>query len=350
MNPDFQVMETVLRRQGEPERVPFYEHFADYEIIAEIMGWDEPATDVKTYWQGMIEFYRQMGYDYLPAEMRPRFVEPHGLQGQDTAIYSRDERTWMDEHSGPIQSREDMEAAFWPEPDEAFDYELFDMIGELLPPGMKIIGGASGGPFEHASFLMGFENLAVSLHTDPEFVEELFRRIGETLVAIAERLAPKPYIGAYRFGDDLGFKTATMLSPQQLRRYVFPWQKAVVEAVHAAGKPFVFHSCGQLKDVMDDLISDVGIDAKHSFEDVIMPVAEAKKRWGDRIAILGGVDVNFLAQRTPAEVKDYTLRVLEQCAPGGGYALGSGNTITNYVPVKNYLAMLEAGREYNGRK
>ena len=79
-----------------------------------------------------------------------------------------------------------------------------------------------------------------------------------------------------------------------------------------------------------------------------MPVTEAKRRWGDRVAILGGVDVDFLCRHSPREVKERTKRILEVCSRGGGYALGSGNTIANYIPVENYLAMLEAGREFNG--
>ena len=96
---------------------------------------------------------------------------------------------------------------------------------------------------------------------------------------------------------------------------------------------------------MDDLIDWVGIDAKHSFEDVIMPAAEAKRRYGDRIAILGGVDVDYLSRHSVDEVRAYTRKVIEECAPGGGWALGTGNSVPNYVPVENYLAMLDEGRK-----
>jgi uroporphyrinogen decarboxylase len=96
---------------------------------------------------------------------------------------------------------------------------------------------------------------------------------------------------------------------------------------------------------MDELIADVGIDAKHSYEDVIMPVTEAKALYGDRIAVLGGVDVNFLCLSTEDEVRAYVRRVLEGCMPGGGYALGTGNSVANYIPVENYVAMLDEGRK-----
>ena len=84
-------------------------------------------------------------------------------------------------------------------------------------------------------------------------------------------------------------------------------------------------------------------EAKHSFEDVILPVEEAKRRWGDRIAILGGVDVDLMTRGTPDQVRTRTREVLTACMPGGGYALGSGNSVANYVSVENYLALLEEG-------
>ena len=95
-----------------------------------------------------------------------------------------------------------------------------------------------------------------------------------------------------------------------------------------------------------DLIDFVGIDAKHSWEDAILPVTEAKKRYGGRIAILGGVDMDVLARGDEEEVRAYTRRVIRECGPGEGYALGSGNSLVNYVKVQNYLAMLDEGRKY----
>lgn len=352
MKPNFDVMLDVILRRREPERVPLYEHIIDQEVIEAILKrqYEKPAETPEEGRRRYIQFFVDMGYDYVPMEFGIRFASLERLHSIDTAENSRGERGWVSETGGPIQTWDDLENDdYWPSVDEAFDYEGYEALARELPEGMKIIGGASGGPFEHASFLMGLEPLSMRLYEDPAFVERLLERIGTTLVGVAERVAKIPNLGAYRFGDDLGYKTSTLIAPDHLRQYVFPWSKKVVEAVHAAGKPFVLHSCGQLSAIMDDLIDDVNIDAKHSYEDVIMPVTEAKERWGGRVAILGGIDVDFLCRHTPAEIKDHTKRVLEKCSRGGGYALGSGNTIANYVPVENYLAMLEAGREFNGR-
>jgi uroporphyrinogen decarboxylase len=97
---------------------------------------------------------------------------------------------------------------------------------------------------------------------------------------------------------------------------------------------------------MDDLIDDVGIDARHSFEDVFEPVESFAARYGDRIAVIGGVDVDLLVRGTEEQVRARTREILEACAPGGGYVLGSGNSIANYVPLESFLAMVDEGWRY----
>lgn len=92
--------------------------------------------------------------------------------------------------------------------------------------------------------------------------------------------------------------------------------------------------------VMEDII---GFDAKHSFEDVIEPVTAARRGWGERIALPGGVDVDFLCRSSEGEIRGYVRRVLRECAPGGGYTLGTGNSVANCIPVRNFLTMLEEG-------
>jgi uroporphyrinogen decarboxylase len=97
---------------------------------------------------------------------------------------------------------------------------------------------------------------------------------------------------------------------------------------------------------MPALIEQVKIDAKHSFEDAIEPVTVAKQRWGDRIALIGGLDIDFLARTTPEQVRERVRQTLDICQPGGGYCLGTGNSVTNYIPLDNFLAILDEGRRY----
>jgi len=79
------------------------------------------------------------------------------------------------------------------------------------------------------------------------------------------------------------------------------------------------------------------------------PVWEAKRKWGDRIALLGGFDMDKLCRSTPEEVRAHTRLLIERCAVGGGWALGTGNSVADYVPAENFLAMLEVGYQESRR-
>jgi uroporphyrinogen decarboxylase len=138
-----------------------------------------------------------------------------------------------------------------------------------------------------------------------------------------------------------------MLSPAWMREWVVPRLKRIADACHRHGKPFLLHSCGQIDALMEDLIEVVGIDARHSFQDNIEPVEGVYGKYGDRISILGGLDVDLLARGTQQEVADRTRRILEVCAPGGGFCMGSGNSVTNFVRIENYYAMLDETRKWN---
>ena len=109
----------------------------------------------------------------------------------------------------------------------------------------------------------------------------------------------------------------------------------------------MLHACGDLSELMDSLINYVHIDGRHSFEDVIEPVVDAKKRYGSQIALLGGIDVHFLCEANEEQIRKRVRETLDICQPGGGYCLGSGNSVVNYMPVDNYLTMMDEGRRYS---
>ena len=347
--PDFSGrMKKVLLRQGEPDRVPFYELFADKPIKDAILGKPTlipsllPFGDPIKLIPNEIEYWYKLGYDYVPAAPAYGF----GMKVQtakDTAENAEGMRFWVNESSsGLIKNREDFEKYFWPEPDQV-PFDIFDAFAQHLPEGMVVFGQTSG-ILENVTWLLGHEGMSYMLVDDPELLQMIFDKVGKNLVRLVERMCEREFVGAIQMGDDMGFKNQTMISPKALRQYVFPWQKKAVDASHKAGKPFILHSCGNLEKIMDDLIG-IGIDAKHSFEDVIMPAFRVKELWGNKIAILGGVDVDFLCRSNPEQVREYTIKFIKESGPGGGFALGTGNSVANYIPVKNFLAMIKAGWE-----
>jgi uroporphyrinogen decarboxylase len=93
------------------------------------------------------------------------------------------------------------------------------------------------------------------------------------------------------------------------------------------------------------VIDDMGYDARHSYEDNILPVEEAYERYHNRIAILGGIDVDFVCRSNPDAVYARSKAMLERSARRGAYALGTGNSVPDYVPDEGYFAMIRAALE-----
>ena len=119
-----------------------------------------------------------------------------------------------------------------------------------------------------------------------------------------------------------------------------------MQAIHATRRPAILHSCGELKSLWDDIIDDLEYDGKHSYEDTILPVEEAYEQYGTRVSILGGIDVDFLCRATPDAIYRRSKALIERTQSHGGYGLGSGNSIADYVPVENYDAMRRAALEF----
>ena len=331
--PDFEQFLKVLRREGSPEHLPLYEHVASPEFIAARMGvpFDQWDMDQPAYWQTYVEFWLGLGFDCVPMEIMLNCP----LEG-----------TWDDTSQGSeehavIYDMKDFQKYPWPDESRPIDFRHFETVASLLSDGTKIVGGVGMGPFEWVSQLMGVMGLSYALVDQPELVRAMFDKIGSLIVAADKQLVSMEAVGALRQGDDLGFKTSTFLSPGILRRHVFPIYKRMVAIAHEAGKPFVLHSCGQLAEVYDDLIEDVGIDAKHSFEEAILPVEEFKRQYGDRCTPLGGLDVDLICRSDEQEIRRYTRAKIEACFADGYYALGTGNSLTDYMPMQNYLIVLD---------
>jgi uroporphyrinogen decarboxylase len=97
---------------------------------------------------------------------------------------------------------------------------------------------------------------------------------------------------------------------------------------------------------MEDLIEYVKIDALHAFEDTCSPVMDYKLKYGKRIGLIGGVDIDKLARLDEESLRSYVREALDVCMPGGRYIFGSGNSICNFVSVENYIIMLDEGYKW----
>ena len=148
---------------------------------------------------------------------------------------------------------------------------------------------------------------------DEDLYRDLFYKIGWSNLRIWKRFLQEfgDIYCVCRFGDDLGFKSTTLLPPDDIRELVIPQYKPIIQAVHDAGKPFLLHSCGKIFDVMEDIIA-AGIDAKHSNEDQIAPFPYWVECYGDRIGNFGGIDTDAVCQLDADAMYDYIADVVSK--------------------------------------
>lgn len=354
ITPDWEELLRCIRREGTPERVHFIELFLDPEVqetvcqryhLLDGLPRDDPYFDLKV----QVLLQRFLGYDTVRCSVEGLEMPLHRAAIPDTARLERaGGRSYMNEHRGPITNWAEFEAYPWPDPATATTRAL-EWYEANLPPDMCVVGSGGFAHFaEYLTWLMGYETLSYALYDQRDLVEAISQRLIEMNLAIIQKLLSFERVKIIWGSDDMGFRSGTLISPRDLRQFVLPWHKKMAELSHAAGRPYMLHSCGNLAAIMPDLIEDVCIDAKHSFEDTIETIVEAKHRYGKRIALLGGIDVDFLCRSGEAAIRRRVRETLDACQPGGGYCLGTGNSVANYIPLANYLVMLDEGRRYSG--
>ena len=339
--PNFENIQQVLNNKR-PQRLPIYEHIISHNIMEKILNKSFAVlstgddADLSEYFKHYNNFFRDMTYDTVSFEKCITEILP-------------DSGAIMGGRPGPIQTRDDFDKYPWDELPVRFWNNAerhFEALIKNMPAGMKAIGGIGNGVFEISEDLVGFEYLCYKQAEDPELFADIFAKIGDLMVTIWEKFMldySEHFVGC-RFGDDLGFKTSVLLAPVTIRQHIFPQYKRIIDIIHRHNKPFLWHSCGCIFDVMEDAVA-LGINAKHSNEDIIAPFDKWIELYGDRIGLLGGIDLDVLCRNNPQKITELVVEAGTRFRNrAAGFALGSGNSIPDYVPVEGYLAMIEGAK------
>ncbi len=338
MRPNIEVLLATLKRQ-KSSFVPLMELGVHPKIKEQLIG--HPLLGLKDE----VEFWFKAGYDYVKLQPKVTF----NLKGttQNTAFQGKLDGTlaydWANEGQGIVSSFEDLEKLNLPTK-ETIDYSHFEQIKDLLPEGMGVIA-QYGDIFTMTWELMGFEGFSLALFENPNLIRALNQQIGDLILSMFEYFVQSDVVSAIWYSDDIAFSSGLLTSPEVLDQYFFPWLKAIGQLARTYHKPFIYHTDGKLWDVMDRIIA-CGVDALHPIEPKAMDLAEVKKRYGSQLCLIGGVDVDLLSRGTPEQVAQQVKRNIEVAAFNGGYCVGSGNSIPDYVPFENYLALLKAARKY----
>ena len=325
---------TALRR-GQPDRVPHCELGIDRALAQQLMGWGAPISqaanlEANTYSvEEAIALARHLGLDNLSYVLRAP-VYARKVVGKDGRLFY-----------GEGQLRSEAALAL---------LELPDPHDDALYAGAEAFLAGSGdfsawfitrmGIFP-TMLGMGTENFSIALYENRGLVETILDRYVDWAIVVAERVCRMGF-DVYVTTDDMAFKTAPFFSPKVFRELVMPRYRRLAEKVTL---PWVIHSDGNMLPFLDDLVS-VGIAGFHPNEKGAMDIAGVKRDYGDRICVLGNVDLNILGLGSTDDVDSEVHDLIRDVGPGGGYIITSGNSLAGYLKPENVLAFRDAVRRY----
>ncbi|MEW6402666.1 MAG: uroporphyrinogen decarboxylase family protein [Chloroflexota bacterium] len=346
--PDFERLRKAVNHV-EADRVPLCEVLIEYPIQSKFLGREVTADDL----EAQIEFWTKAGYDYIPLTvgmMAPGKVTQESAISQllkqtiqQDSSDAEDETGWNLELSSFIHDRKDFERFPW-ELAGNLGFSKLEQAADLLPDAMKVIA-VSGKIFTLTWMLMGFNNFATALIVDEQLVADVFRQVAEIQFKALDKIFDMPHVGAVWVVDDLAFGTGPMISPEAFRKHLFPWYREMASRCHERNLFFCMHSDGDLTRLIPDLI-DLGLDLLHPIDPTCLDIVKVKECFGDRLCLVGNVSNELLRSGSPAEIDARVKELMARLAPGGGYCVGSGNSVPAWADFNNYMAMREAAIKY----
>jgi uroporphyrinogen decarboxylase len=322
-----------------PDRVPYVEMGIDFPFVCKLLELDIPAG----------RYFDSGEVESAPIEIQRRLNE---VLHRDNLVYSmlppipatkvagRDGMRFFED--GKIKTWADLDQLQFPDPASeavlAPARRFVDQAGDYATICACRVGIS-------ATYLaMGMEHFYYMLHDNPALVEEVLRRYTDYAAAVVEQAARLGF-DIFWTADDIAGATGTLFSPTMLRELMLPHVRKVAERVHETGIHWIYHSDGKLTSVIEDLLA-LGIHGLNPIEPACMDIRALKQQIGSRVVLSGNVDVHLLTAGTPAQVRETTLGLLRDVAPGGGYMLASGNSVASYCNVDCVKAMCDTAYEY----
>jgi len=323
---DFRRIITAINHE-EPDRLPLAELWVDAEIKAEFLGnVSKDVLDCRKQGYDVeqdIKFWQKAGYDFIRISPRYEFFQ-----------------TWLKEPERDDFAEKTLDFI------KSIDYSDIEKSAKFLPDGMKLMFAPEGGIYEQAWMTIGYEKFMIGLYENPEYIRRVCDSLGSAIFAMFEKVAKYEHIGGFWLSDDIAYTESLIMSPDSIREYLFPWYKKFVKLAKENNKLFFFHSDGNFMPLIDDLIA-MKVDAIHPIEPKAWDVAALKEKVKGKLSLLGSVDMDYpLARGTIEEVDEYIKKRIFEVAPGGGFAIGSSNSVAKYIPLTNYKAMLSAVKKY----
>lgn len=200
--------------------------------------------------------------------------------------------------------------------------------------------------FEYMHTICGHENLLIGMALDPDWIKDMAETYASMIIRLQNILFSEEGMpdGVW-FYEDLGYKERSFISPEMYRDLIQPFHKSTIDFAHQKGLPVIFHSCGCVDSLIPDFI-DSGIDCLQAIEIKSgMNLLDIYKRFGDKIALMGGIDARVLLSNDLKLIDKELESKLPLVKDGYGYILHSDHSLPPEVEIETYKYFLKKGLE-----
>lgn len=198
--------------------------------------------------------------------------------------------------------------------------------------------------------VVGPVNMLTGMIDDPEWIKEMLSANTELNITIMEELMSYgiEFDSAF-FWDDLGYKNGTLFSPSMYKELLFPYHKRLCDFCNARGIYVVLHSCGNVSAFMPMFI-EAGFACIQPIETKAgMDLFDLKRKYGDRITLMGGIDVRAMASGGEILERE-VIGKITFAKKGGGYIYHSDHSVPDNVSFENYSRVISIVKEYGKMK
>ncbi len=230
-----------------------------------------------------------------------------------------------------------------PDPNAEAHYASFKAMQEAYGEDKWLIGSSQISVFEAAWYLRGMDQLLMDMCMQQDYVHALMDKVMQFPLNACLRYID---LGADMvwLGDDVATQQGLLMSKEMWRTFLKPRYAQMIAAFKQRNPNIqvAYHSCGNCLDLLDEFI-EIGLDVLNPLQPMAIDPFEVKKRYGSRLSLFGGLDIQHLMpQGSPEEVRSQVCRLKRECGAGGGYILCPAHHLQNDTPTENVAAFYEA--------
>lgn len=328
LNPEVQSRILASANHREPDRAPFWEHLNHRGVFEYFRSPPESVHET------MSRAYRELGIDIC----RGYSVDNREATSSDAlrmgTMCIKDLEAELKRKEGSGRDWDDFTAGL---------LEEYRSAQQVFAPHTMYVPAAGTG-LTDLYVSVGLERFCLLLRDRPDFVGRLLRRRARDNMRWVRRAAEERLCPLFWIAEDVGGKNGLLFSPQWLREHFIPALSTLVKPLHAAGIKVIFHSDGNVMEILPDLI-DAGIDGLHPIEPLAdMDIALLKERFGSELVLVGNVDCGrFLPSASPQEIREAVRECRQKASDGyGGHFIGSSGELHSDIPLENVFAFCDA--------